>query len=67
MKPTIAISIGDLNGIGIQIALQSHDKIKKLCNPIYCINNKMLKKASKLLDMEVPKDFETFKQKVILK
>lgn len=63
MKPTIAISIGDLNGIGIQIALQSHDKIKKLCNPIYCINNKMLKKASKLLDMEVPKDFETFKTK----
>lgn len=29
MKHKIAISIGDLNGIGLQIALQSHEKIKK--------------------------------------
>ena len=55
--PKIAISVGDLNGIGIEIALISHVKISKLCNPIYCINRDMLKQAAKLLDLKIPKDF----------
>lgn len=55
-KIDIAISVGDLNGIGIEIALKEHAKIKKLCNPIYCINKKLLKKAANTLDMELPKD-----------
>ena len=38
MKPTIAISIGDINGIGLQIALTSHNKIKKYCNPLYFVD-----------------------------
>ena len=54
----IAISIGDLNGIGIEIALKSHNKIKKLVNPIYCINEYMLNQASKLLNISIPDDFE---------
>ncbi|WP_281950811.1 4-hydroxythreonine-4-phosphate dehydrogenase [Nitrosophilus kaiyonis] len=58
-KPTIAISIGDINGIGIEIALKAHEKIKKFCKPLYFINDNMLKKASKLLNIEIPKDFET--------
>jgi len=53
----IAISIGDINGIGVQIALKSHDTIKKICNPIYCIDKKTLKNAAKLLDLKVPRDF----------
>jgi 4-hydroxythreonine-4-phosphate dehydrogenase len=57
-KPTIAISVGDLNGIGIEIALKSHDKISKLCNPIYCINKTMLKQASEILGIKIPKDFK---------
>ena len=44
-KAKIAISIGDLNGIGVEIALKCHEKISKICQPIYCINNKMLEKA----------------------
>ncbi len=60
-KPKVAISIGDLNGIGIQIALKSHKKINKYCMPIYCINKKMLKKASKKLNMKIPKNFYTRK------
>lgn len=59
-KPTIAISIGDLNGIGIEIALKSHEKISKICKPIYCINKTMLKSAAKLLEVEIPKSFKTF-------
>ena len=53
----IAISIGDLNGVGIEIALKAHDTIKHLVKPIYCINEKMLIQASKLLNIAIPSDF----------
>ncbi len=39
MKPRIAVSIGDLNGVGIEIALKAHKEVSKLCVPIYCINS----------------------------
>jgi len=58
-KPKIAISIGDLNGIGLEIALKSHENISKHCTPIYCINNSMLEKGAKKLDIKIPKDFNT--------
>lgn len=57
----VAISIGDLNGIGIEIALKSHKEVLNLCKPIYCINNKMLKKASQKLNMDIPSNFEIHK------
>lgn len=53
----IAISVGDLNGIGIQLALENHNKIKKVINPIYCIDRIMLEQASKLLSIPIPNDF----------
>ncbi|RXJ67755.1 4-hydroxythreonine-4-phosphate dehydrogenase PdxA [Halarcobacter ebronensis] len=62
-KPTIAISIGDLNGIGIEIALRSHEKIKKYCKPLYCVNRVMLNKAAKLLELEIPEDFKLYEIK----
>ena len=55
-KPDIAVSIGDLNGVGIEIALKSHKDVKKLCNPIYCIDKKMLEQSAKLLKLKIPKD-----------
>ncbi len=54
----VAISIGDLNGIGLEIALKSHKKIKEWIKPIYCINEKMLTKGAKLLNYPIPKDFK---------
>lgn len=63
MKPKIAISIGDLNGIGIEIALKAHEQISKICKPIYCINKQMLKLACKELNVDIPKDFKTFNTK----
>ena len=63
MKPKIAISIGDLNGIGIEIALKAHTQISKICKPIYCINKKMLENSCKELKIEIPKDFKTFNTK----
>lgn len=61
--PKIAVSIGDLNGIGIEIALRCHEEISKYCQPLYCINKKMLNQASKLLNIEIPKDFNIFETK----
>ena len=59
-KKKVAISIGDLNGIGIELAFKCHKKISKICKPIYCINNEMLNLAAKKLKIKVPKDFELF-------
>ncbi len=56
-KTKIAISIGDLNGVGIEIALKSHNIIKKFCEPIYCINENMLNRALKLLNLNLPSNF----------
>ena len=59
----IAICIGDLNGIGVEIALKCHDEISKICQPIYCINSKMLSQASKLLKLDIPEGFKLFETK----
>lgn len=54
----IAISIGDLNGIGFEIALKAHNDVIKLCHPIYCISRSMATQAAEHLDMPLPEDFE---------
>lgn len=59
-KPTIAISVGDLNGVGIELALLNHEKITSLCQPIYCINQTLLQQATALLNIAVPSDFSTY-------
>jgi len=59
----VAVSIGDLNGVGIEIALKAHNRIKQWIKPVYCINEKMLKKAAKLLNYEIPNDFEIYEVK----
>jgi len=53
----IAVSIGDINGIGLEIALRSHEEVKKLCQPVYCINKTMLDLGASKLGLEIPKDF----------
>ena len=58
-KKKVAISIGDLNGIGIEIALKAHKKISKMVKPYYIIDKVMLKQASNKLGIKVPKDFNT--------
>jgi 4-hydroxythreonine-4-phosphate dehydrogenase len=54
----IAISIGDLNGIGIQLALQNHEAISCFVQPLYCIDRLMLERASCLLNIPIPPNFE---------
>jgi len=55
----VAISIGDLNGIGIQLALENHNTISKKVIPIYCIDKTMLEQAAQKLQLNIPDDFQT--------
>ncbi len=55
----VAVSIGDLNGIGIQLALENHEQIKTMVSPLYCIDSTMLSQASQKLDIPIPIDFMT--------
>ena len=59
----LAISVGDINGIGLELIFRNHEKISKLCTPIYCVNQNVLNQASKLLNLGIPKDFNTFETK----
>lgn len=54
----IAISVGDLNGVGFEIILKAHEQIKMLCKPIYCINETMAYQATALLNSQIPNDFK---------
>lgn len=57
----VAISLGDLNGIGIQLALENHEEISKEVEPLYCIDQTMLKQAAKKLNLSIPTGFKTLK------
>ncbi|HIP27831.1 MAG TPA: 4-hydroxythreonine-4-phosphate dehydrogenase [Sulfurovum sp.] len=60
-RKKVAISIGDLNGIGIQLALQNHNAICKTIEPLYCIDRVMLERAAKKLRLSIPSSFKTIK------
>ena len=55
----VAISIGDLNGIGIQLAIENHYTISKIISPLYCIDKTMLAQAAEKLHLSIPNDFQT--------
>ena len=59
-KTRIAISIGDPNGIGLEIALKAHSAIASLCDPTYCVDAHLLKDAARLLGYRLPKDIKLF-------
>ena len=44
-KPKIAISVGDTNGVGLEIILKSHSYIASICEPIYCAHKNLFEKA----------------------
>jgi 4-hydroxythreonine-4-phosphate dehydrogenase len=56
----LAISIGDLNGIGIEIALRAHQEIKAVCQPLYIIDETMLTQAANRLNISIPEDFDIY-------
>ncbi|CAM3400794.1 4-hydroxythreonine-4-phosphate dehydrogenase [Helicobacter labetoulli] len=56
--PKIAISIGDINGIGLEIALKSHNIISQICEPVYVTHLEIVESAAKILGLCVPKDMQ---------
>jgi 4-hydroxythreonine-4-phosphate dehydrogenase len=52
----IAISVGDLNGISSEILIRAHERISKICQPIYCVNRDLLDQCSQLLSLPLPDD-----------
>lgn len=50
----IAISCGDLNGVGLEILLKSHFLISQHIQPLYCVHFELLSQASKLLSLPMP-------------
>jgi len=61
-KQKVAISIGDLNGIGIQLALENHIKLSQIIEPIYCIDSIMLEQAAEKLNIPIPNHFRTIEE-----
>lgn len=55
----IAVSIGDLNGIGAQIVLESHEALCRLCDPVYFVDTVMIEQAAERLDIVIPESFVT--------
>ena len=49
----IAISIGDVNGVGLEICIKAHKKISKICHPIYCVNKDILTQAEDMLSCKM--------------
>jgi len=49
---TIAISVGDINGVGLELILRSHHEVSKLCKPLYCVNEGIINQAKKLCTIE---------------
>lgn len=58
-RQKIAISIGDLNGIGLELAIINHSEISKFIEPIYMLDEVMLIQGAKLLNLDVPYNFKT--------
>ncbi len=75
----LAISIGDINSIGLEILVRSHEELSKICTPFYFIHESLLNKALKLLNLKLfnakivafkdDKDYEFnfIKKKILLK
>lgn len=58
-RKKVAISVGDLNGIGIQLILENHDIISKEIEAVYCIDRSMLEQTAQKLNLPIPTDFNT--------
>lgn len=58
MTLPLAVSVGDLNGIGIEIALRSHTLLcGRGISPLYLIDREMLEQAADRLGLTIPEDF----------
>lgn len=52
-KPYVAVSIGDLNGIGAEIFLKTHEFVSGFCEPVYFIHEKLLRVVLEKLEFKI--------------
>ncbi|WP_104761061.1 4-hydroxythreonine-4-phosphate dehydrogenase [Helicobacter cetorum] len=50
LKKKIAISCGDIQGIGLELILKSHKEVSAICEPLYIIHSELLEQANQLLN-----------------
>jgi 4-hydroxythreonine-4-phosphate dehydrogenase len=60
LKKKVAISIGDPNGVGLQLILENHTKVCEVCDPIYFVNQNILQQAATLLNIHIPNNINLF-------
>ncbi|WP_181226734.1 4-hydroxythreonine-4-phosphate dehydrogenase [Helicobacter pylori] len=48
-KKKIAISCGDIQGVGLELILKSHKEVSAICEPLYLIDGELLERANQLL------------------
>lgn len=54
----MAISIGDPNGIGIEIALRGHSLLPPEIEPFYIVSREIVEKGAQLLKIPIPNGFQ---------
>lgn len=54
----IFVSIGDPNGIGLEIALRAHEEVSKEAEIVYGVDSALLSEAARRLDLAIPRGFE---------
>ncbi len=59
LKKRIGISIGDLNGIGLELAIKNHEIISQFVQPIYFVDRELVEQGADLLKIQVPHNFQT--------
>ena len=53
MLSKIAISVGDVDGVGLEICIKAHKEVSKICEPIYCVSKDILSQAENILSIKM--------------
>ena len=57
MRPNIAVSVGDPNGVGLEILLRSHPEVLRRCEPLYLVHYETAREAAERLGLSLPEPF----------
>ncbi len=57
MRHRIAISVGDPNGVGLEILLRAHESVARRCEPLYLVHFETALEAAEKLGLSLPVPF----------
>ncbi|MEO1942213.1 MAG: 4-hydroxythreonine-4-phosphate dehydrogenase PdxA [Campylobacterales bacterium] len=58
MRPKIAITLGEPNGVGLEIALRAHWRALQLVDPLYIGSQKVVEQGAQILGIPIPEGFQ---------